>query len=134
MRGSNRQGIGWSRPTPRIPRSSMGSRFRSLEARADGSLMIKRAVAFVAVVLLASQFSPARTEPVVIPTVGGDSCSVRIREAGFRDSLIRERNPLLGAPEHPNDAPGPGPLRAEVRSDSLHHPFIHIVDKAKGTS
>jgi dipeptidyl aminopeptidase/acylaminoacyl peptidase len=70
----------------------------------------------------------------VITTAGGDSCSVRIREAGFRDSLIRERNPLLGAPEHPNDPPGPGSLRAEVRSDSLHHPFIHIVDKAKGTS
>lgn len=96
--------------------------------------MIRRAVAFVAVVLLAGQSSPARAEPVVIPTVGGDSCGVRTREAGFRDSLIRERNPLLGAPEHPNDAPGPGSLRAEVRTDSHHLPFIHIVDTAKGTS
>ncbi len=69
-----------------------------------------------------------------IPSAGGDSCVARIREATEDDVLVRERHPLLGAPEHANNAPGPGSLRAMVKSDSLHHPFIFIVDTAAGTS
>lgn len=41
---------------------------------------------------------------------------------------MRERDPVRGAPENGNDVRGPGTLRAVVKSDSLHHPFIYPVD------
>ncbi len=71
---------------------------------------------------------------VAIPNDGGDSCAVRIRAASAGDMLVREQDPVRGAPENANDAPGPGSLRAVVRSDSLHHPFIFILDTATSVS
>jgi dipeptidyl aminopeptidase/acylaminoacyl peptidase len=78
--------------------------------------------------------TPSSTSAVAIPNAGGDSCAVRIREATADDVLLRERDPLLGAPENANNAPGPGSLRAVVRSDLLHHAFVFIVDTAADTS
>lgn len=68
---------------------------------------------------------------VAIPNEGGDSCAMRFREAKPDEQLVRERNPLLGAPEDMNNAPGPGSLRAVVRGG---RPFVFIVDTASGAS
>ncbi len=70
---------------------------------------------------------PCLAVEAVRPNVSRDSCVVLIREATSGDILIRERNPLLGAPENANNAPGPGSLRAVVQAGS---PSILIVDTA----
>jgi Tol biopolymer transport system component len=61
-------------------------------------------------------------------------CGATIRAARHGELRIVDRNPLLSEPANANDAPGPGSLRARVRSDSLHHPHIFIDDVAGGTS
>lgn len=101
---------------------------------ADYHSMSKRVVATSIIAAFLGWPCPARAVAVEIPNVGGDSCVAQIREATASDVLIRERNPLLGAPENGNNAPGPGSLRAVVRSDSLHHPSIFIVDAATATT
>ncbi len=61
------------------------------------------------------------------------ACGVKIRAARpdevpkALDSLLYEPHPLKGIP-------GPGSLLAIVRTDSLRHPFIHIVDRSNGSS
>jgi len=61
-------------------------------------------------------------------------CVMTIRAGGPNDQRLVDRNPLLGEPPNWNDAPGPGSLRALVRSDSLHHPHIFVVDVVRATS
>lgn len=101
-----------------------------LEARTDNLSVNKRVIAASIVVASLGWPSPARAVAAMVPNAGGDSCVAHIRQAMSDDVLIRERNPLLGAPEDWNNAPGPGSLRAVVRSDSLYHPSIFIVDTA----
>lgn len=96
--------------------------------------MNEGALAASILVMVLAWPSPARATLTMIPNEGGDSCIAQVREAGPVDVLMRERDPLLGAPENANNAPGPGALRAVVRSDSLHHPFIYVVDTATGAS
>ena len=68
------------------------------------------------------------------PPSSGDTCSASIRAAHRGDLRLVDRNPLLGEPSNANDAPGPGSLRARVRTDSLHHAHIFIDDVARGAS
>lgn len=56
-----------------------------------------------------------------------------IRAPGPSDIPSEEHAPLLRDPDHPNNVPGPGTLRAVVKSDSLHHPHIYIENTATGT-
>ena len=63
-----------------------------------------------------------------------DTCGYRIRAARPDELRLVDRNPVLGAPPNANDAPGPGTLRAMVKTDSLHHPHIYIVESARGAS
>jgi WD40-like Beta Propeller Repeat len=86
-------------------------------------------VLFLCVVLVGATRSPAAAPH----SARAGSCVARIRDATAGDVLVRERNPLLGAPENANDAPGPGSLRAVVDNDSLHHPWIFVWDTATKT-
>ncbi len=82
--------------------------------------------------LLSTLLAVATGTAVPIPAEGGDSCSVRIRDARTDEVLVRERDPLLGAPEDGNNAPGPGSLRAVVRGGRPS--YVIIVNTATGTS
>lgn len=93
--------------------------------------MSQRAIEYGAVLLLLT--APSTTQAAVaIRDSVVDSCAVSIREAVAEDVLQRERNPLLGAPANPNDAPGPGSLHAVVRTGGP--PAILIADTLAGTT
>jgi Tol biopolymer transport system component len=55
------------------------------------------------------------------------------RPAQAEDVSYEKLHPLLRDPANPNNVPGPGTLRAVVKSDSLHHPHIYIEDTATDT-
>jgi hypothetical protein len=57
-----------------------------------------------------------------------------VRPARPDEVPFEEAMPLLRDPEDGNVVPGPGTLRAVVRSDKDHHPFVYIEDTAVGTS
>jgi Tol biopolymer transport system component len=56
------------------------------------------------------------------------------RPAGTDEIPHEQRHPLLRDLENGRVAPGPGTLRAVVKSDKQHHPFVYIEDSVFGTS
>jgi Tol biopolymer transport system component len=68
---------------------------------------------------------------------GPHPCSLRVvntRAARTNEIPYEQKHLLLRDLEDGRVAPGPSTLRAVVKSDKQHHPFVHIEDTASGTS